>query len=90
MSKVHPSRRHQPGQDAKRFSFALSIEDALEVTVSEDDASAVKAGGVWKVQTFHPVKPKAGDDALIVGGLGAAPWVNLHTSTSSCGGTRRG
>jgi hypothetical protein len=67
----------------------LGIEDALKVTVSEDDTSAMKPGGVGKVQTFHAIEAKAGDDALIVGGLVTAPRVNLHTSTSSCGGTRR-
>ena len=90
MPKVHLPRGHESRQDTEGLALPLCIEDPFEVAVSEDDATTVQPGRVGKVKPFHAVQPEPADDALVVGGLSAAPRINLHASTSAEGGTRRG
>ena len=90
MPKVHLPGGHESRQDTEGLALPLCIEDPFEVAMSEDHATTVQPGRVGKIEPFHPVQPKSADDALVVGGLSAAPRINFHVSTSSVGGTRRG
>ena len=50
---MHPAAWHQPGQDSEGLCALYAAENNIEVTMSEDDASAMQHTGIRELGGIH-------------------------------------
>ena len=67
VAKVHLTAWHQTRQNAEWKPGTVCLEDLVNITMSKDDTSSMKFGGVWKARAFEGCQTKLLDDAIVIG-----------------------
>ena len=78
VTQMHSATRHQSGQDTEGFLALMRSKDDIKISMCEDNATSMQLGCIWQIQAIKGRQTELIDDATIIRGLVAAPWVNTY------------